>query len=290
MKISGHQLRTANPERAIDFYQQKLGISLTAQQPFEGKDYYFLPFGSDEDADLILVHDPSKPAFSIAEQPSLTEGYWKFSLAVPDVDLVRQRMVEKGVTIGDSFEVPDIAYLCHLEDADGYCIELTQHKLSANHQSHSPNEAYVLGCKPSINLSTLRVRDIEASLRFYESLGMTLISRQQVLARGMTLYFLSFYQDVPPSDDIDALNIREWLWQRPYTILELQHIHGTEKSPDFSYQTDPESGFLGLDVNLSSETEPYVMKDGNRESFVTDRGIVRGIKIVDPDGYEIRLF
>ena len=289
MKISGHRLLTANPARAIDFYQRKLGMSLISQQTFEGKNYYFLSFGSEEDADLILIEDTSNPPSSIAEQPSQTEGYWKCSLSVPDVELVRNRLIETKVSIGQSFEVPDVAYLCHLKDADGYCIELVQHKLGANHQPYKPDDKYILGCRPSINLSTLRVRDIEASLTFYESLGLKLVSRQRIPARGMTLYFLSTGQEEPPTDDIDALGIREWLWQRPYTILELQHIHGTENSPSFSYRTGAETGFLGLDMSLGSNTPALIKKEATQECFVSVNGVLSGFKLIDPDGYSIRL-
>ena len=290
MMISGHRLLTANPGKAIDFYQSKLGMSLIAQRQFDGKDFHFLSFASNQDANLILVYDPKVLTLSVAEQPSLIEGYWKYSLSVPDVSLVRQRLVENNVMPGQCFEVPDIAYLCHLRDADGYCIELLQHELSKNFQPYTPDPDYILGCEPSINLSTLRVRDIEQSLQFYESLGMTLISRQQVPCYKMTLYFLSFDQHKPPCDDIDSLIIREWMWQRPYTLLELQHIHGTDKSPGFSYRTGIETGFLGLDMNLKSTKGLSITGEPIKSSFVTSQGIVNGVSVTDPDGYNIQLY
>lgn len=40
---------------------------------------------------------------------------------------------------------------------------------------------------------------------------------------NFTLYFLAFTEDSPPCDDLHSIEIREWLWKRSYTTLELQH-------------------------------------------------------------------
>lgn len=90
----------------------------------------------------------------------------------------------------------------------------------------------------SLGQLTLRIRNVEKSLHFYQSvLGMRLLSRQRVEPYRFTLYFLAFVEktdEVPPcqlpdgSIDINAVGNREWLWQRPYTTLELQHRDGGE--------------------------------------------------------------
>ena len=55
---------------------------------------------------------------------------------------------------------------------------------------------------------------------------MKLLSIQQVEAYGFTLYFLAFTDETPPNEDLNSIEIREWLWQRPYTTLELQYVPG----------------------------------------------------------------
>merc|ERR1711936_391310 len=58
---------------------------------------------------------------------------------------------------------------------------------------------------------------------------MKLLSIQTVEKYGFTLYFLAFTDEVPPeSENLHSEQIREWLWQRPYTTLELQHKPGSE--------------------------------------------------------------
>jgi catechol 2,3-dioxygenase-like lactoylglutathione lyase family enzyme len=87
----------------------------------------------------------------------------------------------------------------------------------------------VLGQTCLIGQITLRCSNIEKSLEFYqEILGMKLLSIQQVEAYGFTLYFLAFTDETPPNEDLNSIEIREWLWQRPYTTIELQHIPGAK--------------------------------------------------------------
>ena len=50
---------------------------------------------------------------------------------------------------------------------------------------------------------------------------------QDVSEYGFTLYFLAFTAEDPPEEDLAHVGIREWLWQRPYTTLELQHTHSS---------------------------------------------------------------
>ena len=58
---------------------------------------------------------------------------------------------------------------------------------------------------------------------YRDLLGMKLLSIQDIAPYGFCLYFLGFTDDIPPSDDLHDVSIREWLWQRPYTTLEIQY-------------------------------------------------------------------
>ena len=67
----------------------------------------------------------------------------------------------------------------------------------------------------------------------------------QSIPNKFNLYFLAWTNERPPSDDVNAVEIREWLRNRPYTTLELQHYPGT----DGKYNTadlNHESGFTAL--------------------------------------------
>ncbi|MCL6270636.1 hypothetical protein M3P05_11940 [Sansalvadorimonas sp. 2012CJ34-2] len=290
MKIMHHRLCITDAEQSLVFYCQKLGMSLVAHEERADSQHYFLAYENTSSALLELVYNPHQYSPEIAPQPSRAEGYWKFSIAVPNLDQVRQLLLACDVPVGDCFEVPDVAYLCHLQDPDGYCIELIQHTFLGNKQNCDPCSNSLPGVPVSLNLSTLRVKDIDASLVFYKALGMKLLSRQVVPSRNMTLYFLSGYGEAAPGTDIDAVEIREWLWQRPYTLLELQHIHGTESQHDFRYRVGVQTGFLGLDYQVESLPDLISSLDTIPAEVLTPDRERKGIETKDPDGYCLRFF
>lgn len=287
MSITNHRLQISEPKASLDFYLNKLGMLLISQYEIDNKHHYFLSFSDKQDAclELVFAHDT---VFSVQSQPSLTEGYWKYSIAVPNLRLAREHLISQGINIGSPFEVKNIAYLCHFTDPDGYCIELIQHYFTNNSRKRLSSSSSFQECLPTLNLSTLRVKQIDESLAFYTKLGMRLVSRQKVAGRNMHLYFLSFNMESPPSSDIDSLRVREWLWQRPYTLLELQHTDGIESEIGFKYRTSTSSGFLGLDMNILKNLPNNVV--GKETEFLVSSGKVTGVALNDPDGYQLRCF
>jgi lactoylglutathione lyase len=108
-------------------------------------------------------------------------------LAIADLEVARARLLRQGINVGEPVQVPDVAYLCHFEDPDGYYIELIQHRMLDNHLAQPANENYALGTETSFSLVTCRVKNPRLSIAFYEqTLGLWLISRQQVAHRGLT--------------------------------------------------------------------------------------------------------
>lgn len=273
MSVIAHQLLIHRSDTLL-FYQQYLGMQLVEEYGDTTGWHYLLryPGACENQASLELVYNPDSP-LNIADQPSLTEGYWKITLAVPDLELARHRLLQKKADIGEIFTVPDVARLCHMRDPEGYCIELLEYDASDVTDNSGDNRLLPLGSEPRFLLSTYRVKDPEISLAFYQAQGWRLLSRQQINARGMTLYFLaSFCSDsdelTPPVEDIDAIENRPWLWQRTCTLIELQHIHGTEQRDDFSYRCQPSGGFIGLKICPPEQLDRFVT-------------------LQDPDGYRL---
>lgn len=243
---------------------------------------------------LELVHQPNQAIRNDRTRSTDQDGYWKIGVTLKEVDLARQSLVDTGVHVSPAKQFLDIGYLCHLSDPDGYCIELLQHRFAQNHQPSQPQMKYALKSQPRLGQITLRVKDPETSLQFYiERLEMRLLSRQIVEPYRFTLYFLACTSEEPPFNDIDDVRNREWLWQRPYTLLELQHIWGTEHG-GFAYRVSPDTGFYrisfalrgmdrlintlvdwGVNVKTPKQFDPILQTET--------------MTVFDPDGYSIRL-
>ena len=309
MQLAQHNLRISDPGTSLAFYQDIIGMTLLAKRARGSETHYFLGFvepGSEAagveaglshwqaSCFLVLVHDPECLSADVRKQPDSGEGYWKISISVRDLDVARNRLIANSVQPDAARQVGDIAYLCHFDDPDGYCIELIQHDFLKNHEPEPENPIYRLGTCPSFLLVTYRVKDPLTSLRFYtELLGMRLLSRQVVEAKGFTLYFLACTEESPPHFDVEHVDNREWLWQRPYAMVELQHVWGTEAEKDFAYRVGSESGFDGISFELNYMDEFLEDIKGpahNIETCEMDPILqTKTATIIDPDGFSIKL-
>lgn len=278
-QIVAHRLRIVDPENTPLFYQDKLGFQLLGQRDNNTAVHFFFRCG-EASAMLELIYDPDF-ALDIIDGDADAAGYWKMALSVADLDVARAQLIANDVAVGEAFEVEDVAYMAHLRDPEGYCIELIQHRFLKNHislddtvqvESSLGVEESELGTASNFSLITYRVLDIDKSLDFYQnSLGMTLLSRQRVDKLGFTLYFLAFTDETPPNEDIDSIENREWLWARPYTQIELQH----RDEPRCAYYNVQESaGFAG------------VVFDGLSADIISQAD---DLLLIDPDGYRLHL-
>ncbi len=307
--LARHTLRIADAGRSLSFYQSILGMTLLAERRKNSETHFFLGFVEpgpaktrgevekrklQQDCLLELVHAPKRAVAEVRKQPDKNEGYWKISISVADLNVARDRLLENGVEVDSPRQVGDIAYLCHFNDPDNYCIELIQHDFLQNHQAEPVDPNFKLGTRPSFLLVTYRVRDAKASLAFYtELMGMRLLSRQTVEARGFTLYFLAYAADELPDPDVEHVGNREWLWQRPFAMVEFQHVWGTEGDADFAYRVDPASGFEGISVVARdmNELRQKLEGDGHKVEVCDDDLLMQTSTAIvkDPDGYPIRL-
>lgn len=287
MRITHHELQISDPKTSLYFYQNILGMKLLNCIKTKNKTQYFLTFNHNVEASLVLVYMPNIP-FEVATQPSKTEGYWKISIAVSQLEEVREILIRNEVTIGQCFEVPNLAYLCHLTDPDGYCIELIQQTLKVNTPKIDGINHHMLDFNPTFNLCTLRVKNIQKSLPFYNSLGFELIYTYQSKERAMSLYFLIAKNDEKFKQACSLTGVEQAMWQHSSTILELQQFDNTAQASDFSYNTNTNTGFLGLSIKDSAKniqqycSISYDLPDGKVQETST--------ALCDPDGYQIHYY
>lgn len=249
MKLARVILRAQSPESLGRFYVELLGMKM-----------------HEERQALVLGYDGGDAAIELRRASSddgyahrRDDRYWKIGITLPNVDIAHAQLSRAGVAVSQPRQFGDIGYMCHLEDLEGFSIELLQHRFGACHAQGEGHPEKPLGGGARIGQITLRVSDLDPALGFYrDKLGMTLLSIQPVPDYGFTLYFLAFTEERPANADLEAVDNREWLWQRPYTTLELQHFRGTTSSTGaataFTLPSEGASGFGGI-VIAAERTE-----------------------------------
>lgn len=265
--LQKHSLYISNPKQSHEFYANKLGMYLIKTFKKDDIDYFHYCFEDTKDtkqAILELIFDKQNKQSIFPKPKDTLQGYWKMAISIKDVDIAREKLIENGVDVQEAIQVPNVAYLCHFYDPDGYCLELIQHKFKQNHIKQKEDSKYLLGNKPVFSLITYRVKDIQKSLDFYiDKLKLKLLSKMELKQRGFDLYFLALSDEELPNKDVESIQNRQWLWEREYTMIELQHI--LDIDDDFIYEVGIKTGFKG--ISFSSLDKQEVLND--------------------PDGYEI---
>ncbi|WP_323777195.1 VOC family protein [Leisingera sp.] len=220
-RLSGLRLRVQNPERLAGFYADVFGMEVQAEGEAWRAGY------AGQDADLILLPG------GVQVPHKRDERYWKIGICLPDLDTACEQLRRKGVEVLAPHQFRDIGYMAYLHDPEGYAIELLQHDFADSRPDRAGDTALPLGGGAHIGQITLRTGDIAAEILAHAD--MKLVSVQDVAEFGFDLHFLAFTDETPPDPDLRAVANREWLWRRPYTTLEFQHIAGAylRQSPAF---------------------------------------------------------
>ena len=219
-----------DPEAQRDFYCSKLGM----------RDFGDFVVGYDSEREAKLKFVPCGSAY----QPQPNDLYWKIALAVPNIDLAYRQLRDHGVEVGQPHQFQDVGYLAHLKDPEGYTIELIDHWFEGQRPASDPDES-LFGGGAHFNLLTLRASDMQPVHDLCEKLGMAHIVVQPVTTHGFTLHFYSYASQQPPNPDLESIENRPWLYQRPETVLEIQHVPSL-KTPRLP--ADDEAGYQSAGI------------------------------------------
>ncbi|WP_420332889.1 VOC family protein [Roseibium sp.] len=213
-KIAALALTVSDPEGLVAFYCDILGMRC-----MEDTSALAVGYGG-ENARLEFAASTDSAPY----RTDRNDRYWKIAITLPDLDCAYRQLRARGIEVTAPNQFRDIAYMSHLADPQGNTIELIQHTFGGNPLTRKGDEAQPLGGGTRLGLITLRTDDLDAEFRTCrDELGMRYLSRQDVPDFDFCLYFFAFADEATPVPDVNAVENREWLWQRPYTVLEFQH-------------------------------------------------------------------
>lgn len=72
---------------------------------------------------------------------------------------------------------------------------------------------------------------------------MKVLCHETLKQFGFHLYFLAFTSESPPDADVDAEVNREWTYQRPYMVLEIQALYEANQVQPFNALKESDTGF-----------------------------------------------
>lgn len=231
-------LRAQNPDAQRRFYCDVLGMT---ELP-DGRVRY-------AETEMAIQFEQARAPY-VAERSDL---YWKIALSVPDIELAQQQLLAAGVACSTPAQFRDVGYLAKFMDPEGFVIELIDHHFEgARPGTWDAPDPKKLGGGAHLSLLTLRCADIAAVEPGVLNWGMVPLSVQPVTPFGFTLYFYAATQERPPNADLTAVENRTWVYQCPYTVLEIQHVHELEAP---TQPTPDAAGYAGVSIRAERETE-----------------------------------
>ncbi len=232
-------LRVTDPDAQRRFYCDVLGMSHQG----DGRVGY-----ADREAALQFV------AAETPYTPQPSDLYWKIALSVLNIDLACAQLRARGVACSQPSQFRDVGYLAKVTDPEGFTVELIDHWFQGGRPAEiaaEPVDETRLGGGAHLSLVTLRTASIDDIQPDILDLGMTPLSIQPVEPYGFTLYFYGFTDEAPPKADLQAIENRTRVYQRPYTVLEIQHVHALDA------ETPPGENAGGYGgIKVSSAPEP----------------------------------
>ena len=250
-RLIRNRLRVQDLEGLTDFYGGLLGMTR-----FEaGPDDAVFGYAADQGC-LQFLPTATEPAV-----PRADDFYWKTGITLKNLDAAVAHLRAQGLSVPDPRQFRDIGYLTHIADPNGFAIELLQQGFEGRedpvpdvHQSGG----HPIAARATLAHITLRVTDIEAAQDFFgTNLGMRLMSVQPVSDFGFCLYFYAWSTEPLPDPDVTSVANREWLWRRPYTLIELQYL---ETPGVFVQKPAPQAcGFDGFSYVGDTDDRPVTV-------------------------------
>ncbi|PSN75553.1 lactoylglutathione lyase-like protein [Corynespora cassiicola Philippines] len=299
-KLNHSMIRVKDPKRSVEFYEF-LGMKLINKLPNPDAkfDLYFLAYDSpkalshgnhwtDREGIVELTHNygtENDPNYKIANGNTDPRGFGHLCISVDNIQAACQRLEDAGYKFQKKLTDGKMRQIAFVLDPDGYWIEVIGRKPLEETESIKETDIDTY----RMNHTMIRVKDAEASLKFYqEVMGMQLKRTHEMKAGGFNLYFLG-YGSAP---DITAEGVSPTA--NSEGLLELTWNYGTEKDADFSYHNgnaEPQGfGHICITVDdLDAACARFEEKNVNWKKRLTDGRMKNIAFVLDPDGYWIEV-
>lgn len=226
-------------------------------------------------ARVSFVEEPGRPVFETNE----LGPYWKISVADDDLDATTSALIAGGVAVTEPQQFLDIGYLAHLHEPGGTAVELLQRTFDP------PRSTPPAPAAAQLALITLRATERHAFERFLGAgLGMSLLATMAVDHGGPDPFDLSFWGFIDPdaagrpNPDVASVDNREWLYQLPVTLIELQHhrtpisLAGASPLVDIGIEVDTAAELLELATRLEATGVACTAGDDRSLAFTSPDG------------------
>lgn len=230
-------------------------LTLRVTDPDAQRQFYCDALGMSDQGDGRFGYSPHETALkfvkaSAAYAPHPSDLYWKIALSVPNIDLAYAQLLHLGVRCSTPVQFRDVGYLAKFQDPEGFTIELIDHWFQGERPEGSVDDTQ-LGGGAHLSLITLRTGDINAVEPEILNWGARPLSIQPVNPFGFTLYFYAFTDETLPNrKDLCAVENRVWTYRRPYTVLEIQHVHEMENEVHVDKNS---GGYAGLTIGSTKQ-------------------------------------
>ncbi|KEP61965.1 UNVERIFIED_CONTAM: glyoxalase-like domain protein [Hammondia hammondi] len=189
----------------------------------------------------------------------------RVAFSVADVNAAQVALSSQMLRVGNAAQFTDVNFAVTFLDPENFRGRILQHlseyafarRDGVTRSFHRRTLSHLgledvppLGSRGTLHHVEFRVRDIGASLAFYQKgLQLRLISKQAVPSFGITFFFLTSDPNAtPPAQcSLDSHDNRVWLWDRKFSSICLKSF--TDKSVAVEPYRDlapGECGFLGL--------------------------------------------
>ncbi|WEW58186.1 Lactoylglutathione lyase [Emydomyces testavorans] len=302
-KLNHSMIRVKDPKRSLEFYKF-LGLSQIHKLDFEDAKFslYFLAYDSpnslsgtrhltDRNGVLELTHNygtENDPNYTVANgNTEPHRGFGHIAISVDNIELACKRLEDAGYPFQKKLTEGKMRNIAFVKDPDGYWVEIIRRTDDENVSgavSQTDPTSYRL------NHTMLRVKDPEASLKYYrEVLGMELVREMKNEAAGFNLYFLGYPASNPPAKTSASNPVAEW-----EGLLELTWNYGTEKQEGRVYHdgnSEPKGfGHICISVDdLDAACARFESLNVNWKKRLTDGRMKHIAFILDPDGYWIEI-